>query len=142
MSDIKDITTTTGGDESLLVAQAENGDAEKIVTFDDLGLSKDVLKAVHDLGFESPTPIQERSIPVVLEGRDMIGQAQTGTGKTAAFSLPILSRIDCKKTYIQALILEPTRELAIQSAEACQNFSKYLKKDTITCINIGKTQFP
>ena len=67
MSDIKDITTTTGGDESLLVAQAENGDAEKIVTFDDLGLSKDVLKAVHDLGFESPTPVQERSIPVVLE---------------------------------------------------------------------------
>lgn len=137
MSDIKDITTTTGGDESLLVAQAENGDAEKIVTFDDLGLSKDVLKAVHDLGFESPTPIQERSIPVVLEGRDMIGQAQTGTGKTAAFSLPILSRIDCKKTYIQALILEPTRELAIQSAEACQNFSKYLKNFRVAPIYGG-----
>ena len=102
MSDIKekDITTTVGGEESLLVKEAEKltdteltyETDENIVTFDDLGLSKEVLKAVHDLGFESPTPIQERSIPVVLEGRDMIGQAQTGTGKTAAFSLPILSK--------------------------------------------------
>ena len=97
----KNIATTVGGDESLLVSQSE----ESIVTFDDLGLSKEVLRAVHDLGFESPTPIQERSIPVVLSGKDMIGQAQTGTGKTAAFSLPILSRIDCKKSCIQALIL-------------------------------------
>ncbi|MGN1280977.1 MAG: DEAD/DEAH box helicase [Succinivibrio sp.] len=130
MSDIfeKDITTTVGADESLLVSQADSlDDNELIVSFDDLGLSKEVLKAVHDLGFESPTPIQERSIPVVLEGRDMIGQAQTGTGKTAAFSLPILSRIDCRKQHIQALVLEPTRELAIQVAEACQSFAKYLK---------------
>ena len=134
MSDIqKDIATTIGGDESLLVKEAEQlsdtdlQDDEKVVTFDELGLSKEVLKAVHDLGYESPTPIQERSIPVVLEGADMIGQAQTGTGKTAAFALPILSKIDCKKGYIQALILEPTRELAIQSAEACQGFAKYLK---------------
>ena len=118
MSDIKekDITTTVGGEESLLVKEAEKltdteltyETEENIVTFDDLGLSKEVLKAVHDLGFESPTPIQERSIPVVLEGRDMIGQAQTGTGKTAAFSLPILSKLDCKEQCIQALVLEPT----------------------------------
>ncbi|MGN0914826.1 MAG: DEAD/DEAH box helicase [Succinivibrio sp.] len=107
--------------------QDYNEQDEKLVTFDDLKLSKEVLKAVHDLGFESPTPIQERSIPVVLEGRDMIGQAQTGTGKTAAFSLPILSKINTKKPYIQALILEPTRELAIQVSEACQSFAKYLK---------------
>lgn len=130
MSDLleKEIATTVGGQESLLVSQADDFDTqEQIVTFDSLGLSKEVLKAVHDLGFESPTPIQERSIPVVLEGRDMIGQAQTGTGKTAAFSLPILSKINCKKNCIQALILEPTRELAIQSAEACQSFSKYIK---------------
>ena len=98
-----------------------------------------MLKAVHDLGYESPTPIQERSIPVVLEGADMIGQAQTGTGKTAAFALPILSKIDCKKGYIQALILEPTRELAIQSAEACQGFAKYLKD--LTKINPAVTKF-
>lgn len=126
MSEIKEITTTVGADESLLVQEAQNMD-EAVVTFDDLGLSKEVLKAIHDLGFESPTPIQEHSIPVVLEGKDMIGQAQTGTGKTAAFALPILSKINCKKNYIQALILEPTRELAIQSAEACQSFSKYIK---------------
>ncbi len=119
----KNIATTVGGEESLLVSQSE----EQIVTFDDLGLSDEVLHAVHDLGFESPTPIQERSIPVVLSGKDMIGQAQTGTGKTAAFALPILSKIDCNKNCIQALILEPTRELAIQSAEACQGFSKYIK---------------
>src|SRR5574344_698413 len=152
MSDLldKDITTTVGGDESLLVSQAETmemeqaenvemeesqaavlsvseEDNEPVVTFDDLGLSDDGMKAVHDLGYESPTPIQERSIPVVLGGKDMIGQAQTGTGKTAAFALPILSKIDCEKPYIQALILEPTRELAIQSAEACQSFAKYIR---------------
>ena len=129
MSDLleNEIATTVGGQESLLVSMSEELDNEEVVTFDSLGLSKEVLKAVHDLGFESPTPIQERSIPVVLDGSDMIGQAQTGTGKTAAFALPILSKIDCKKSFIQALILEPTRELAIQSAEACQSFSKYLK---------------
>ena len=130
MTDLLDenIATSIGGEESLLVSKSESdADDDSIVTFDDLGLSLEVLKAVHDLGFESPTPIQERSIPVVLEGRDMIGQAQTGTGKTAAFSLPILSKINCRKNEIQALILEPTRELAIQSAEACQSFSKYLK---------------
>ena len=89
MSDIqKDIATTIGGDESLLVKEAEQlsdtdlQDDEKVVTFDELGLSKEVLKAVHDLGYESPTPIQERSIPVVLEGADMIGQAQTGDRKS------------------------------------------------------------
>ena len=147
MSDIKekDITTTVGGEESLLVKEAEKltdteltyETDENIVTFDDLGLSKEVLKAVHDLGFESPTPIQERSIPVVLEGRDMIGQAQTGTGKTAAFSLPILSKLDCKEQCIQALVLEPTRELAIQVAEACQQFSKYLKNFRVAPIYGG-----
>lgn len=138
MSDIneKDLTTTVGADESLLVSMAE-GDEAQVVTFDDLNLSKEVLKAVHELGFESPTPIQERSIPVVLDGKDMIGQAQTGTGKTAAFALPILSKINTKKACIQALILEPTRELAIQSAEACQNFSKFLKNFKVAPIYGG-----
>lgn len=138
MSDIneKDLTTTVGADESLLVSMAE-GDEAQVATFDDLNLSKEVLKAVHELGFESPTPIQERSIPVVLDGKDMIGQAQTGTGKTAAFALPILSKINTKKACIQALILEPTRELAIQSAEACQNFSKFLKNFKVAPIYGG-----
>ena len=114
-------TTSTGGDESTFL-----NESYPLVTFDDLGIHPKVLKAVHDLGYESPTPIQEQAIPVVLSGADMIGQAQTGTGKTAAFLLPILSNINLKEPFIQCLILEPTRELAIQSAEACQNDAKYL----------------
>lgn len=91
-----------------------------------LGLRPEVLRAVEELGFEVPTPIQERAIPLMLSGRDMLGQAQTGTGKTAAFGLPILSRIDCGQRCIQALVLEPTRELALQVAEACQSFARHL----------------
>lgn len=121
----EDIAVTTGGDESLLMANADEDEDLKV--FDDLPLSAEVLKAVKSLGFEAPTPIQERAIPVIMEGHDILGQAQTGTGKTAAFSLPMLSKIDCSKGFIQALILEPTRELAIQVAEACQSFAKYIE---------------
>lgn len=121
-----DITVTTGGDESLLMSSASEED-EDLAVFDDLPLSESVLKAVKNLGFEAPTPIQERAIPVIMEGHDILGQAQTGTGKTAAFTLPMLSRIDCTDGSIQALILEPTRELAIQVAEACQSFAKYIE---------------
>ncbi len=99
-----------------------------MVRFDDLGLSEEVLKAVKDLGFESPSPIQERAIGPLLAGHDILGQAQTGTGKTAAFGLPLLSRIDRESTDTQVLILAPTRELAIQVAEACQSFAKYLPR--------------
>lgn len=120
-----EITVTTGGAESLFMANADEED--DLAVFDDLPLSEEVLKAVKSLGFEAPTPIQERAIPVIMEGHDILGQAQTGTGKTAAFSLPLLSKIDSSKGYIQALILEPTRELAIQVAEACQSFAKYIE---------------
>lgn len=107
--------------------KAEN-EAEEAnqVRFADLGLSEEVYKAVVDLGFETPSKIQERAIPVFLEGRDLIGQAQTGTGKTAAFALPLLSMLDPSNRNVQALVLTPTRELAIQIAEACQSFAKYL----------------
>ncbi len=101
-------------------------DTEERAGFAALGLRPEVLRAVGELGFEVPTPIQERAIPVMLAGRDMIGQAQTGTGKTAAFGLPILSRIDCTQRCIQALVLEPTRELALQVAEAFQGFARHL----------------
>jgi ATP-dependent RNA helicase DeaD len=94
-------------------------------TFDELGLSDPLLKAVKDAGFESPTPIQGRAIPVLLAGRDMIGQAQTGTGKTAAFGLPLLQRVDPAKKDTQAIVLVPTRELAIQAAEQIHLFSKH-----------------
>ena len=87
-------------------------------TFSDLGLSAEVLKALADVGYETPSPIQARTIPPLLEGRDVVGLAQTGTGKTAAFALPILSRLDLSQKTPQALVLAPTRELALQVSEA------------------------
>ena len=88
-----------------------------LATFTELGLPEALLAAVTAAGFESPTPIQARAIPILLEGKDLIGQAQTGTGKTAAFALPLLARIDVNAPGTQALVLVPTRELAIQAAE-------------------------
>ncbi|MCW4453359.1 DEAD/DEAH box helicase [Flavobacterium sp. MXW15] len=91
--------------------------------FADLGLSEAVMKAVAAVGYETPSPIQAATIPALLAGRDVLGTAQTGTGKTAAFALPILSNIDLAPTKPQALVLAPTRELAIQVAEAFQTYS-------------------
>ncbi|MBO9131383.1 DEAD/DEAH box helicase [Bacillus sp. 165] len=85
--------------------------------FSELGLSQKLLKSVEKMGFEEATPIQAQTIPVALEGRDVIGQAQTGTGKTAAFGLPLLDKIDMTKEMIQGLVIAPTRELAIQVSE-------------------------
>jgi ATP-dependent RNA helicase DeaD len=88
------------------------------VSFSDLGLSEPLVQTITELGYEAPTPIQASVIPLLLDGRDVIGQAQTGTGKTAAFALPILDRLDPARREVQALVLTPTRELAIQVAEA------------------------
>ena len=85
--------------------------------FKELGLDHDLLKAIAQSGFEEATPIQAETIPLVLAGKDVIGQAQTGTGKTAAFGLPILQNIDKADRSIQALVISPTRELAIQTQE-------------------------
>jgi ATP-dependent RNA helicase DeaD len=95
-------------------------------SFADLGLSASLLKTLADIGYETPSPIQAECIPVLLQGRDLIGQAQTGTGKTAAFALPLMEQIDVKLTKPQALVLTPTRELAIQVAEALQSYAKNL----------------
>ena len=119
------VAVSNGADESLLLAETDSCD-EELVTFKDMNLDKRVLKAVSALGFESPTPIQQQAIPVMLDGEDMLGQAQTGTGKTAAFSLPVLSKIDPHESGIQALILEPTRELALQVSEAITQFARYI----------------
>src|SRR5216684_1248461 len=100
-------------------------------TFDSLGLSAPLLETLAQLGYEAPTPIQARTIPALLEGRDLIGQAQTGTGKTAAFSLPLLARLDASKPGPQALILTPTRELAMQVAEAMHTYAKRLTGVTV-----------
>ncbi len=92
-----------------------------------LSLSAPLLQALADVGYEAPSPIQAATIPPLMEGRDVVGQAQTGTGKTAAFALPILHRIDTSLPYPQALVLAPTRELAIQVAEAFQTYAAHLK---------------
>jgi ATP-dependent RNA helicase DeaD len=96
-------------------------------TFAELGLSPAILRALDEVGYERPSPIQARTIPLILEGRDVLGQAQTGTGKTAAFALPLLSKIDVSQTKPQVLVLAPTRELAIQVAEAFQTYAQALK---------------
>lgn len=102
-------------------------DVESAPAFSELSLSEPVLEALEGLGYESPTPIQAATIPHVLAGSDIIGQAQTGTGKTAAFALPLLSRVDLQRRLPQALVLTPTRELAIQVAEAFQSYASHLK---------------
>ncbi len=95
-------------------------------TFRELALSEPVLAALTDVGYESPSPIQAATIPVLLAGSDMVGQAQTGTGKTAAFALPLLSRMDLAQRAPQVLVLAPTRELAIQVAEAFQRYAAHM----------------
>ena len=95
-------------------------------TFKELGLVPEIMKAIEDMGFEEPTPIQKVSIPAAMEGKDLIGQAQTGTGKTAAFGIPILEKIDTTEKGPQAIVLSPTRELAIQSAEEMNRLAQYL----------------
>ncbi len=95
--------------------------------FSELGLSSPVLEALNEIGYETPSPIQAEMIPYVMQGRDVLGQAQTGTGKTAAFALPILSQIDIKQKSPQVLVLAPTRELAIQVAEAFQKYASKIK---------------
>jgi len=100
--------------------------SEDQLSFAELGLAAPVLKVLDEIGYETPSPIQAQSIPHLLEGKDLLGIAQTGTGKTAAFSLPLLSRLDLKSRHTQLLILAPTRELAIQVAEACQTYARNL----------------
>lgn len=94
------------------------------MTFDELGLAAPILAAVKDCGYEAPTPIQQQAIPVVLEGKDVIGASQTGTGKSAAFALPLLTRIEANGLP-QVLVLEPTRELADQLAESFRTYAKH-----------------
>lgn len=101
--------------------------SDTLPTFSELGLSAPVLEALETIGYENPSPIQAEMIPYVIEGRDVLGQAQTGTGKTAAFALPILSKIDLKVKTPQVLVLAPTRELAIQVAEAFQKYAAKMK---------------
>jgi ATP-dependent RNA helicase DeaD len=111
-------------------------------SFLDLGLHEAVLQALREVGYEAPTPIQAATIPVLLGGSDVVGQAQTGTGKTGAFALPVLSKIDLHKARVQALVLVPTRELAIQVAEAFQRYAIHLKGFHVLPIYGGQSYTP
>ncbi len=112
--------------------------AEKGNGFDNLGLPSKVVDAVKRVGFETPSAIQAETIPLLMEGRDVVGLAQTGTGKTAAFALPILSKIDPNERYPQALVLAPTRELALQVADSFQSFADHLGKIQVLPIYGGQ----
>ncbi len=88
-----------------------------MATFYDFGIHHQLIRALNDMGFEEATPIQKETIPVALKGKDIIGQAQTGTGKTAAFGIPLIERLNIENEHIQGIVLAPTRELAVQVAE-------------------------
>lgn len=107
--------------------QTEVAAAPATIPFSELGLSDAVLKSLKDVGYEIPSAIQAATIPILLEGKDVVGLAQTGTGKTAAFALPILSRLDLSQKSPQALVLAPTRELALQVCEAFEKYASHMK---------------
>jgi len=116
--------------------------SDAVPTFRDLGLAEALLATLAEVGYETPSPIQAATIPPLLSGRDMLGQAQTGTGKTAAFALPILSRLDLRRSKPQALVLAPTRELAIQVAEAFQRYAAKLPGFHVLPIYGGQSYGP
>src|SRR5689334_7583787 len=123
------------------MSSATGADAPTL-TFRDLGLSDAILKSLDELGYEQPTPIQAATIPLMQAGGDLIGQAQTGTGKTAAFALPLLSRIDISAKKPQVLVLAPTRELAIQVAEAFQRYAAHMHGFQVLPIYGGQSYGP
>ena len=129
-------TSEVANDENIS-EDDEIGD-ESLVTFDDLGLSPEVLEAVKLAGYETPSPIQAKAIPVLLQGVNLLGTAQTGTGKTAAFSLPLLSRINFNGRETSMLVLTPTRELAIQVSDAIQQYAVKMSNVTVVPVYGGQ----
>ena len=105
--------------------------------FSNLGISEDIIRAMTDMGWEEPTPIQTEAIPYGIEGRDLLAQAQTGTGKTGAYGSIILDNIDAKAAWPQALVLTPTRELALQVCEDLGRLSKYTGHGIVRSAGIG-----
>jgi ATP-dependent RNA helicase DeaD len=121
-------TVSSGREATSTTGPAEDDD---VTTFADLGLSESILKSVRDVGYEAPSPIQLITIPALLRGGDVIAQAQTGSGKTAAFGLPIIEQIESRDRHVQAMILTPTRELAIQVAEALHKYGRHKHIETL-----------
>ncbi|MBQ3796666.1 MAG: DEAD/DEAH box helicase [Butyrivibrio sp.] len=117
----------------------EKNEVEEIkVRYDESGLDDRIIRAVTDMGFEYMSPIQKAAIPVMLEGRDLIGQAQTGTGKTAAFGIPLLQKVDPDNKHLQAVVLCPTRELAMQAADDIRDFAKYMSGIKVLAVYGGQ----
>jgi ATP-dependent RNA helicase DDX6/DHH1 len=106
--------------------QTEDVTATKGLEFEDMDLRRELLMGIFEAGFERPSPIQEEAIPIALTRRDVLARAKNGTGKTAAFVIPSLQQVDVQKTKIQALLLVPTRELALQTAQVCKNLGKHM----------------
>ncbi len=119
--------------------QENNQERNNADSFEQFELNHALIKAISEVGYESPTPIQIKTIPLLLAGKDIVGQAQTGTGKTAAFGLPILEKLEPNSRAVQALILTPTRELAIQVAEALHTYSKFLGRVRVLPIYGGQS---
>ncbi len=125
---LEDTNGTVDASEATDIEIRETEGDEALVTFDDLGLSEEILDAVKLAGYETPSPIQAKAIPALLQGSNLLGTAQTGTGKTAAFTLPLLSRLQFNAHETSMLVLTPTRELAIQVAEAIQQYAAKMPK--------------
>lgn len=123
---------SAGNQGSLMTTNAD-------ITFKDFDLPAELLQAVEKVGYEKPSPIQAEAIPLILAGHDLLGQAQTGTGKTAAFALPMLANLDSSKDHTQLLVLAPTRELAIQVAEAFQVYASFSKKIRVLPVYGGQS---
>lgn len=121
----------------LIDADVKNKEESK-VRYEDSGLDERIIRAVSDMGFEHMSPIQEAAIPVMMEGKDIIGQAQTGTGKTAAFGIPLLQKVDPDNKHLQAVVLCPTRELAMQAADDIRDFAKYMSGIKVLAVYGGQ----
>ena len=121
------------------MASPDQGDLRPATSFADLHIHPEVLRAVDDVGYESPSAVQAATIPAMMAGSDVVGLAQTGTGKTAAFAMPILSKIDTASTDTQALVLAPTRELALQVAEAFRRYGAHLPRINVLPIYGGQS---
>lgn len=132
------MTTDTKLDTQINTNNPETANQAETMTFASLGLVPEILSALTDLGYEKPSPIQAACMPHLLKGKDVLGVAQTGSGKTAAFSLPLLQNLDTSLKAPQILVLAPTRELAIQVAEACETFTKYMKNVNVVALYGGQ----
>jgi len=139
---LESIDSTLPDDDLLAELTQVSDPIDHAVTFADLGLPQELLDAVTRMGFVTPTPIQAEAIPALLDGRDVVGIAQTGTGKTAAFGLPLLTWIDAAERDVQALVLAPTRELALQSAQAMDDFAQRSRDVDIVAVYGGSPYGP